>query len=146
MARDIKKIDAKGRFFIPAKQKEKLGDEVVVTNSLDKGYLCVYSKTRFETEIKPQIRQLNKLLPNARKIEQAVILEASDVTVDGQGRISVISELWERIGAKPGDEICVFNSDDKLLICTKAFYDEEDHDLSDIDIKGLETIFNVTSL
>ena len=43
MARDNKKIDAKGRFFIPAKVRERLGDEVFVTNGLDKGYLSVYS-------------------------------------------------------------------------------------------------------
>ena len=144
MARDIKMIDAKGRFFIPAKQKDKLGEEVVVTNSLDKGYLCVYSKDRFENVVKPQIRELNKISPAARKIEMAIIFEASEVNVDSQGRISVISELWERIEAKPGDEICVFNNDDKLLICTKTFYDGEDHDLTGLE--GLETLFNVTGL
>ena len=144
MARDIKKIDAKGRFFIPAKQKDKLGEEVVVTNSLDKGYLCVYSKNRFENVVKPQIHELNKISSAARKIEKAIIFEASEVKVDSQGRISVISELWERIEAKPGDEICVFNDDDKLLICTKTFYDAEDHDLTGLE--GLETLFNVTGL
>ncbi len=144
MARDIKKIDAKGRFFIPAKHKENLGEEVVVTNSLDKGYLSVYSKDRFENVIKPEIKKINKLSSAARKLEKAIVLEASEVNVDSQGRIPVISELWERIGAKPGDEICVFNDDDKLLICTKTFYDNEDHDLSDIE--GLETLFNVTGL
>ena len=144
MARDIKKIDAKGRFFIPAKQKDKLGDEVVVTNSLDKGYLCVYSSNRFHNVIKPQIHEINKLSPAGRKLEKAIILEASEVNVDAQGRIPVISELWERISAKPGDEICVFNDDDKLLICRKEFYDNEDLDLSSLE--GLETQFNVTGL
>lgn len=144
MARDIKKIDAKGRFFVPAKQKEKLGEVVYVTNSLDKGYLCVYSKSRFENRVKPDVYKLNKLKSIYRKVERLVILEASEVSIDGQGRIPVISELWERINAKPGDEICVFNDEDKLLICTKEFYDQEDNDLSDLD--GLETIFDVTGL
>ncbi|MBR4431400.1 MAG: hypothetical protein IKS75_08900 [Clostridiales bacterium] len=144
MARDIKKIDAKGRFFIPSKHKDKLGGEVVVTNSLDKGYLCVYSKDRFENRIKPEIRDINKLSPAGRKLEKIILLEASEVNVDAQGRIPVISELWERIGAKAGDEICVFNDDDKLLICTKAHYDNEDHDLGDLE--GLENLFNVTGL
>ena len=144
MARDIKKIDAKGRIFVPAKQKEKLGEVVYVTNSLDKGYLCVYSKSRFENRVKPDVYKLNKLKSIYRKVERLVILEASEVSIDGQGRIPVISELWERINAKPGDEICVFNDEDKLLICTKEFYDQEDNDLSDLD--GLETIFDVTGL
>ena len=94
--------------------------------------------------VKPQIHELNKISSAARKIEKAIIFEASEVNVDSQGRISVISELWERIEAKPGDEICVFNDDDKLLICTKTFYDAEDHDLTGLE--GLETLFNVTGL
>ena len=48
MARDIKKIDAKGRLFVPTRQRDTFGDTVVVTNSLDKGYLCVYTEERFE--------------------------------------------------------------------------------------------------
>ena len=81
MARDIKKIDAKGRFFIPAKQREQLGDEVVVTNSLDKGYLCVYSKEHFN-RIAEQIGKLNTMDSKVRKIKRAIIGEACEVTVD----------------------------------------------------------------
>jgi len=143
VARDIKKIDAKGRFFIPAKVREKLGDEVFVTNSLDKGYLAVYSKTRFE-EVTAEISKLNKLNPGIRILEKMIIMEAADVTVDSQGRITVSSELWERIFAKPGDEICVFDNADKLEICAKSFYDKQDFDLS--AIAGLETEFNVSRL
>lgn len=144
MARDIKKVDAKGRFFIPAKQKELLGTEVVVTNSLDVGYLCVYSKDHFENIVKTQLSKLNSMDSNVRKIKRAIIGEACEVNVDSQGRISVNSELWERIGANPGDEICVFNDDGKLDICTKNFYDNEDHDLSGIE--GLETKYYVEGL
>ena len=61
-----------------------------------------------------------------------------------QGRIKVSDELWERIGAKAGDEICVFDVDGKLDICTKAHYDEEDHDISSIE--GLETTYFVEGL
>ena len=143
MARDIKKIDAKGRFFIPAKQREQLGDEVVVTNSLDKGYLCVYSKEHF-AKIAEQIGNLNTMDSKVRKIKRALIGEACEVTVDSQGRIAVSTELWERAFAKPGDEICVFNDDGKLDICTKSFYDNEDHDLSNIE--GLETDYYVAGL
>ena len=142
--RDIKKVDAKGRFFIPSKQKELLGAEVVVTNSLDVGSLCVYSKDHFENVVQPQLSKLNTMDANARKIKRTIIGEACEVSVDSQGRISVNSELWDRIGAKPGDEICVFNDDGKLDICTKNFYDNEDHDLSGIE--GLETKYYVEGL
>ena len=99
MARDTKKIDAKGRFFIPSKQKEELGSELVVTNSLDVGYLCVYSKEHFAL-IREQLGKLNSMDPKVRRIKRAIIGEALDVNVDSQGRISVTTELWEKIGAK----------------------------------------------
>lgn len=143
MARDTKKIDAKGRFFVPAKQKETLGSELVVTNSLDVGYLCVYSKAHFEV-ITEQLGKLNSMDPNVRKIKRAIIGEACEVNVDSQGRISVNAELWERISAKPGDEICVFAGEGKLDICSKEFYEKEDHDLSNIE--GLETKYYVEGL
>ena len=143
MARDNKKIDAKGRFFIPAKVRERLGDEVFVTNGLDKGYLSVYSKARFD-HITEKINGLNQLDKNVRMLGRIIISEAQDVSVDSQGRIAVSSELWERIDAKPGDEICVFDVDGKLDICTKAHYDEEDHDISSIE--GLETTYFVEGL
>ena len=143
VARDTKKIDAKGRFFIPSKQKEELGSEVVVTNSLDVGYLCVYSKEHFG-KIKAQLGGLNSMDPKVRKIKRAIIGEALEVNVDSQGRISVTGELWEKIGAKAGDEICVFNDDGKLDLCTKDFYEHEDHDIGSIE--GLETTYYVEGL
>ena len=144
MARDTKKIDAKGRFFIPSKQKEIMGTELIVTNSIDEGYLCVYNTERFSS-IKKQFASLNSMDPNVRKIKRAIIGEASELSVDSQGRIAVSAELWERIHAKAGDEICIFDDDGKLDICTKSFYDnEEDHNLSKIE--GLETKYYVEGL
>ena len=143
LARDTKKIDAKGRFFIPAKQKDELGSELVVTNSLDVGYLCVYSKEHF-AGIREQLGKLNSMDPKVRRIKRAIIGEALDVNVDSQGRISVTAELWEKIGANPGDEICVFNDEGKLDICTKTFYENEDHDIGSIE--GLETNYYVEGL
>ena len=143
MARDIKKIDAKGRFFIPSKHKESLGDKLVVTNSLDKGYLCVYPAEAF-AKVKEQLGKLNSMDPEVRKMRRIIIGEALECTVDSQGRISVSRELWDRIGANPGEEICVFDIDGKLDICTKVHYDAEDFDLSSIE--GLETKYYVAGL
>ncbi|MCR4689284.1 MAG: hypothetical protein K5745_07015 [Saccharofermentans sp.] len=143
MARDTKKIDAKGRFFVPTKQKAALGGDLVVTNSLDTGYLCVYTKENFDN-IKAQIMGFNSMNKSVRRIQRHIVSESIDVRVDSQGRITVNSELWENIGAKPGDEICIFGSDDKLDICLKSTYENEDHDLSNIE--GLDTLYNVEGL
>jgi len=143
MARDIKKIDAKGRLFVPTRQRETFGDSVVVTNSLDKGYLGVATTERFE-RIKEDTKSWNTVNPNARKIKRSILGEALYTKVDSQGRIAVSNELWEKIGARPGDEICIFDEDDKLEICTKEFYDKEDHDLS--ELAGMESQYYVSSL
>ena len=143
MARDTKKIDAKGRFFIPSKHKESLGEELVVTNSLDTGYLSVYPVAEFR-KVSEQLRKLNSMDKKVRKLKREIIGEALECVVDSQGRIKVSDELWERIEAKPGDEICVFDIDGKLEICTKTHYEAEDHDISSID--GLETTYFVEGL
>lgn len=127
MARDIKKIDAKGRFFIPSKFKEKFGGDLVVTVSLDRGYLCVYTAETFE-KIEEQFAEMNSSEPEFRVMERWILGEALEVKVDSQNRISLTSELWERIGAKPGDEICVSSMRNKLEICTKKFFDDNEVD------------------
>ena len=77
-------------------------------------------------------------------MKRAIIGEAEDVTVDSQGRVSVSAELWDRIGAAPGCEICLFADDGKIDICTKDHYDHEDHDLSQLE--GLESLYSVEGL
>ena len=143
MARDTKKIDAKGRFFIPSKLKEKFGGDVVVTNSLDKGYLSVYTAEAF-LNVKKQLDDLNSMDPNVRRLQRYIAGEALELSVDSQGRLAVSSELWERIGAKPGDDICVFEVLGKLDICTKSFYDNSD--LGVDDIAELDTKYYVKGL
>jgi len=133
MARDIKKVDAKGRFFVPSKVKPLLGTEVVVTNSLDKGYLCVYTASDFE-EIKEQLSNLNSVKQGVRVMKRVIIGEAVETNIDSQGRLTVTPELWDRIGANKGDEICVFDVGNKLEICTRAFYDNQELDLSALEI------------
>ena len=102
MARDIKKIDAKGRLFVPTRQRDTFGDTVVVTNSLDRGYLCVYTEARFD-RIKEDTKSWNAVDAKTRVIKRAILGEALYTKIDSQGRIAVSNELWEKIGAKPGD-------------------------------------------
>ena len=143
MARDIKKIDAKGWFFIPSKLKNKFGDGLVATISLDQGYLCVYTVADFE-KIKDQFRKNNSMDPVIRTLARALIGESLELVPDSQGRVSLTSELWEKIGAKPGDEICVIDVLDKIEICTKDFYEGNHVDIS--QIVGLDTKYYVEGL
>lgn len=144
MARYTHTIDAKGRVFVPARLRGNLGASLVVTISLDDGYLSVYTPEQFHL-IRGQISQLSGTDPAVRRLKRLVIGEAMPCDLDGQGRISVSDELWSHIQVRPGDEICFIDMFDKLEICSKAFYNSQKEeqgslagvDLTRFDVKGL---------
>lgn len=146
MARDTKKIDSKGRFFLPSKLKDEMGTTIVVTNSTESGYLCVYTAERF-AKIEAQISGFNAMKPAVSKLARRIVGEAEYVTLDSQGRIPVSIELWDRIHAKPGDDICVFNlSKGKLQICTKEFDDRIDVMDDPLDMESLAEDYYVPEI
>ena len=86
-------IDAKGRLIVPAKFREILGDNFIVTKGLD-GCLFVYPNdewTRFEEKLK-SLPLTNK---NARQFTRFFLAGAAACEVDKQGRIFVVLVLWE---------------------------------------------------
>lgn len=89
-------IDAKGRVIIPAKFRESLGDEFVVSQGLD-GCLFVYPNEewqRFEEKLKT-IPMSDK---QGRKFVRFFLAGATVAEVDKQGRILIPSVLREFAG------------------------------------------------
>lgn len=144
MARYTHTVDAKGRVFVPARLRDSLGASLVVTLSLDDGYLSLYTPERFR-QIREQLGQLSGTDPAVRQLKRAIIGEAMACDLDGQGRISVSDELWSHIDVNPGEEICFIDMYDKLEICSRSFYQKQkeeqgslaDVDLTRFDVKGL---------
>ena len=144
MARYTHTIDAKGRVFVPARLRGTIGAALVVTLSLDEGYLSAYSPDQFQ-RIREQISQLSGTDPAVRRLKRLIIGEAMVCELDSQGRISVSDELWSHIQVCRGQEICFIDMFDKLEICAKAFYDSQKEeqgsltgvDLTRFDVKGL---------
>ena len=144
MARYTHTIDAKGRVFVPARLRGTIGASLVVTLSLDEGYLSAYTPDQFH-HIREQINQLSGTDPAVRRLKRLIIGEAMVCELDSQGRISISDELWSHIQVGRGEEICFIDMFDKLEICAKAFYDyqKEDQgslagvDLTRFDVKGL---------
>lgn len=144
MARYTNKIDSKGRVFVPSKLRDSMGKSIVVTLSLDKGYLSVYTEARF-AHIRKQFDSLNSMDRNVREATRRIIGESLVCDLDSQGRVSVSSELWEHIKAGPSEEICIFDLGDKLDICSRTFYEKKKEELSsDTDLDLME--YNVTGL
>ena len=86
-------IDAKGRLIVPAKFREILGDNFIVTKVLD-ACLFVYPNdewTRFEEKLK-SLPLTNK---NARQFTRFFLAGAAACEVDKQGRILLPQVLRE---------------------------------------------------
>jgi len=144
LARYTNKIDSKGRVFVPSKLRDSMGKSIVVTLSLDKGYLSVYTEERF-AHIRQQFESLNSIDPKVRRVMRLIIGEALVCDLDSQGRISVSSELWEHIETGASEEISIIDLGDKLDICSKTFYEKKKEELSSVMDLDL-TEYNVTGL
>jgi MraZ protein len=144
VARFTHTVDAKGRVFVPARLRDSLGASLVVTLSLDDGYLSAYSPEQFKV-IRDQINQLSGTEQAVRRLKRSIIGEAMLCELDNQGRISISEELWSHIRVRPGDEVCFIDMFEKLEICSKSFYQAQKEeqgslsglDLSRFDVKGI---------
>jgi MraZ protein len=109
-------IDAKGRIIIPAKFREQMGDDFVITKGLDH-QLFVYAPDEWNL-FDAKLRALPISNPQARKLSRFFLVGASDVTVDKQGRITLPMQLREFAGitkdvrlAGVGNHLEIWNPD-----------------------------------
>lgn len=89
-------MDKKGRLFIPAKLREKMGDKLIVCKGLD-GNCClsVYSEEEWN-KLTDKIKALPK--SRARKLELFLYPSASDLECDATGRVIIPQILREYAG------------------------------------------------
>lgn len=94
-------MDAKGRLAIPAKYRERLAKlcdgHLVVTIDTEERSLLVYPMNEWEV-IETQIAALPSFDKRARRIQRLLIGHASDVEIDGSGRILLPAALREYAG------------------------------------------------
>ncbi len=86
-------IDAKGRMIVPAKFRDQLGNEFVVTKGLD-GCLFVYSNEEWH-RIEENLRDNPLTSREARKFMRFFFAGAATCEVDKQGRILLPANLRE---------------------------------------------------
>ena len=86
-------IDAKGRVIIPARLREALGDQFMITKGLD-GCLFIYPMEHWNAfEEKLQALPLNQ--PSARAFARFFFSGAMEGELDKQGRVMVPPNLRE---------------------------------------------------
>lgn len=93
-------LDAKGRMAIPTRHRAAINDgcdgQLVVT--VDPSHcLLVYQLPVWE-ELERRLIKLPALKPKARRLQRMLLGYATEVEVDGQGRILVSKELREFAG------------------------------------------------
>lgn len=89
-------IDAKSRVIIPAKFREALGEQFVLTQGLD-GCLTIYPLAEWE-KFQQQLNQLPRTNKQARIFRRFFTAKAAMCELDKQGRILVPAGLREYAG------------------------------------------------
>lgn len=113
-------IDAKGRLIVPAKFREALGDEFVVTKGLD-GCLFVYSNSEWNA-FEEKLRTLPLTNKNARQFTRFFLAGAAACEVDKQGRILLPQVL--RGFAKLEKDVVLVGVASRIEIWSKEVWEE----------------------
>jgi MraZ protein len=94
-------IDAKGRIAMPTRYRERLEldskSTVIVTIDTEERCLLMYPMPEWE-EIERKIASLPSFQPAARRIQRLLIGHATDVEMDGQGRLLLPQLLRDYAG------------------------------------------------
>ena len=84
-------VDTKGRMIVPAKFREELGENFVVTRGLDK---CLFAYPMNEWKvIEEKLKQLPLTKKDARAFTRFFFSGAVECEVDKQGRINIPANL-----------------------------------------------------
>ena len=133
-------LDAKGRFAIPSKYRERLveqcASQLVITVDTD-GCLLVYPEPVWLV-IEKKLKDLPSFNKAARILQRLYIGYASEVEMDAQGRVLLSPKLREY--AELDKKIAIVGQGDRLEIWDEETWDKRrdewlrDTDLSDLNL------------
>ena len=113
-------VDAKGRLIVPAKFREQLGENFVITRGLDQ---CLFGYTMDEWEkIEEKLKELPVTKKDARAFTRFFFSGASEVELDKQGRINIPSPLLSY--AKLTKECVILGVSNRFEIWSKDAWEE----------------------
>lgn len=125
-------IDDKGRLIIPAKFREELGDEFIVTRGIE-NCLFAYSKKDWE-KIVEKLESLPFTKRDARSFNRFFLSGATNAEIDKQGRINITSPLVSYANIKK--ECVIIGVGDRLEIWSledwNNFFNSAKDNMSDI--------------
>lgn len=121
-------IDAKGRMIVPAKFREALGNDFIVTQGLD-GCLFVFPNSEWQV-FEEKLRGLPVSNKDARKFSRFFLAGAASVEIDNQGRILLPAVLRKFAGLEK--EAVVVGVGSRVEIWDKSRW-EENTSFDDMD-------------
>ena len=94
-------LDERGRFAMPTRYREAIrersGGKLVITIDIRDECLLVYPKADFE-EVERQLREHDNTRRSIRSLQRMVVGFATDVELDGNGRVLIPQELRDHAG------------------------------------------------
>ena len=125
-------IDEKGRLIMPAKFRDALGEEFIVTRGMD-SCLFVYTKESWDN-LTNELNQLSFTKKDVRAFQRFFLSGATMCEFDKQGRINITTPLASY--ACLSKECVIIGVNDRIEIWAKEkfdnFLDENIENISDI--------------
>jgi MraZ protein len=122
-------IDSKGRVAIPARMRNVLNPEAKSTFTITRGFeRCIFAYPMDQwITIEAEMSSLNAYNKDARAFMRSILMWADEVTLDGQGRISIPKPLAEFAGVS--DRALIIGTLDRIEIWNpeafKRYMDEQ---------------------
>lgn len=131
-------IDEKGRIIIPAKFREELGSNFIITRGIEQ-CLFVYPLNNWN-KICEKLNSLPFTKKDARNFNRFFMSGATEVELDKQGRVNVASPLINY--ARLDRECVVIGTGDRLEIWSQATWDDYFNSQKDNMSDIAENLFN----
>lgn len=113
-------LDSKGRVIMPAKLREELGDNFVVTKGLDRN-LLVFSREQWE-KFYEKLSTLPLANKNSRGFSRLFLAGAIECETDKQGRILITAPLKEYASLEK--DVTIIGNGDKVEIWSTKNWNE----------------------
>ena len=123
-------LDAKGRLFVPAKLRDKLGDTFMAAAVMDR-CVCLYSSDEWN-KLMAGLKEMP--MTKARRLQRYLSANAVDVTVDAQGRILLPKHLLEY--AELTKETVVIGAGNRAEIWNLAAFADESESMTPEEIEA----------
>ena len=117
-------IDSKNRLIIPAKYRNQLGGECVLSRGYDR---CSYIYTMEDWGlVVEKLKELRQADPAIREFIRKLFSQASECKLDSQGRVIVPANL--KSYARIDKDLVTLGAMDKIEVWSKEIFNENEDD------------------